>query len=155
MKEYIRWEAHSARKKHRTFILPKPVREKLLCVTWHNQCQTSEALSASAKKISLPIVKSWSVSKHVASRSLSFSRRCFREHCVNRFMALDVFKDRNATTFKCQRAQTMLSFEMSGTVNPAAHSHNPGRPISSTLQLCYENQPDNAVQINKSNHYLF
>ena len=118
-------------------------------------CQASEARSASARKISVRNVKSLSISKHVASRSLSFSRRCFREHCVNRFMAPDVFKDRNATIFKCQGVQTLRSFEMSGTVNPATHSHYPRRPRSSTLHLCYENQPDNAVQINKSNHCLF
>ena len=65
-------------------------------------CQASEARSASARKISLRNVKSLSVGKHVASRSLSFPRRCFREHCVNRVMAPDVFKDLNATIFKCQ-----------------------------------------------------
>jgi hypothetical protein len=126
-------------------------------VTLHDltlPCQASEARRASARKISLCTVKSLSVSKHVASRSLSSPRRCFREHCVNRFMAPGVFKDRSATIFKCQGTQTLQSFEMSGTVKPATRSHNPTRPISSTLHLCYENQPDNAVQINKSNHLL-
>jgi hypothetical protein len=136
-------------------FFPKPIRKKITLRDLTLSCQASEARSASARKISLRIVKSLSVSKHVASRSLSFSRRCFREHWVNRFMAPDVFKDRNATIFKCQGAQTLRSFEMSGTVNPATHSHNPGTPISSTLHLCYENQPDNAVEINKSNHCLF
>ena len=92
-------------------------------------CQASEARIASARKIGLRIVtKSLSASKHFASRSLSFSQRCFREHYVSGFTALDVFKDRNAPIFKCQGAQTLRSFEMSGTINPAAHSHNPRRP---------------------------
>jgi hypothetical protein len=156
MKEYIRWEAHSARKKStKQFFFPKPIGEKLLCVTWHDHVRPPKHEVHLREKQAYVLLSPCPSVNTLRLEVLSFSRRCFREHCVNRFMAPGVFEDRNATIFKCQGAQTLRSFEMSGTVNPATHSHNPSRPISSTLHLCYENQPDNAVQINKRNHCLF